>query len=433
MAAMRRMVLCARGEAAAPTLLLGLGQRAICTRSRPRDWLPSLLGSRGPASLEWQASGRPLQSPPAWGIGSPVGYADIPLPPPAVRAIAEQNWAALDAEFPALQDHLPDSSSTRNHLLGTFGLLHLWRQSPAQCRAGLFHMAYMAPGSIPFGMWGESGNGGDVQDRMALRALIGAEAEEMVALMSSDALSWEKIASSILTGSPPDFAILPCGEHRSVARAEFAQLAIVAVADLAECAHDVVPPSDGEAEASGSQKAPAFYSGTMQPAVEMYWMSQLCDQLRHDLHSIPPIFDGCTRTIDRPSEVQARDAYWSVVQKQAKSGSIGLQEIWTLKDAVALNPFIAEPHALLSQALIQHGRWGEASQHAMRALHLFYQWGTPWDKRAPLRQWVAFTQMLLQEASMGRTGFSEAPLVAPSTLPLPEYSGPFIKPVIVHL
>merc|ERR1719277_1257275 len=154
-------------------------------------------------------------------------------------------------------------------------------------------------------------------------------------------------------------------------------------------------------------------------------MSQLCQSVRDDLFYVPPVFEGCTRTLDRNAETRARDAYWFAVQEQASRGSSGIHIMDTLQDAVVLNPFVAEPHVLLSQVLMQYGRWEEASSHAAEALHLFYQWGTCWDKRAPLRQWVAFAQTIQRQASCGRQGFAEVPFVASTVLPLPEYAGLF--------
>jgi len=205
-----------------------------------------------------------------------------------------------------------------------------------------------------------------------------------------------------------------------VSRTEFAQVASIAVADLAECAHDVVPAEGGE---NGTALGRA--AGSMKPAVEMYWMSQLCEHIRDDLFYVPPVFEGCTRTMERSDEIRARDAYWFAVEQQSTHGSSGIHIASSLEEAICFNPFVAEPHVLLSQILMQYGRWEEAANHASQALHLFYQWGTAWDKRAPLRQWVAFTQTMLRQASCGRQGFAEVPFVASSVLPLPEYAGLF--------
>lgn len=325
---------------------------------------------------------------------------------------------ALDAEFPAFCGALPEAGSMQTHLLGTFGVLHNWHQPRAHCRAGLFHTAYMAPGSIPYGAAGDGGDGGTELDRAALQVAIGPEAEQLVALFSSDALSWEKLATTSLIGVPPESAVLPCGAHRPVSRTEFAQLAILAVADIAECAHEALP-EDGGGMVSDSAATPC--NDAMKPAVEMYWMSQLCEQLREDLICVPPIFDGCTRSITRDAELQARDAYWFAVQHQAQHGGGEKSVLGALQDAVALNPFTAEPHVLMSQILMQHGCWGEAAEHAKLALHLFYQWGTAWDKRAPFSRWVAFAATSAMRSVAGKQCSSELPLVASTVLPLPEY------------
>lgn len=392
--------------------------RAICTRARPREWLPALLGSGGTALEQWGFFEERQQAQQMSEAG------DMPLPPPALRKAVDQNWGGLDEDFDFIGEVLPENNTVRQHLLNSFAVLHLWRQSQAQCRAGLFHMAYMAPGSIPFGLLAQGGEG-DAHDRQDLARIIGQDAEEMVAIISSDAMSWERLATSILSGVAPDFTTLPCGEVLPLTRSEFVRAAMVAVADIAECAHEAI-----DTPADDSQTA--HYVGHMKPAVEMYWMSQLCEQFREDLDIAPPIFDGCTQTICRTAEVEARDAYWHAVQQQARQGSSGLAELEALELAVHRNPFVAEPHVLMSQVLVQHRRYDEAAGHAAEALRLFFQWGTPWDKRAPLRQWVAFSQILLHQASFGSEGFTDMPFAASGMLPLPEYTGPLISPVVVQ-
>eukprot|EP00405_Crypthecodinium_cohnii_P022654 CAMPEP_0206478374 /NCGR_PEP_ID=MMETSP0324_2-20121206/35986_1 /ASSEMBLY_ACC=CAM_ASM_000836 /TAXON_ID=2866 /ORGANISM="Crypthecodinium cohnii, Strain Seligo" /LENGTH=352 /DNA_ID=CAMNT_0053954609 /DNA_START=3 /DNA_END=1061 /DNA_ORIENTATION=- len=351
----------------------------------------------------------------------------MPVAPPAVRAIASQDWGALDEDFDYIDMGIPDSGSVRQHLLSTFGMLNLWGQTAAQQRA--------------------------------------VEAEELVALISSDAMTWENIASSLLSGYAPDFATLPCGTVSNVTRRQFAHAAVVAVADIAECAHEVVyldslPTSSStssavegkteeaaktaaaaaeaaeEEQQNNSSKPTPSSSSTaprqqvLMPAVEMYWMSQLMEQFRGDMKHVPPIFDGCTRTIDRATELRARDIYWQIAQQQdGQDPEFG--QISYLEEVIALNPFIAEPHVLLSQALLQRRRWAEAAHHSSRALEIFFQWGTAWDKRAPMRQWVAYAQMLLQQASVGQERTSEMPYVQ-TQASLQDVSGPIIHPVVMH-
>ena len=87
---------------------------------------------------------------------------------------------------------------------------------------------------------------------------------------------------------------------------------------------------------------------------------------------VPPVFASCTRLLDPKEEEAARDAYWAVVTEAAP------REQWLpmLEQACASNPDIAEPHATAAQILLQDGRWEEAAEEALKALEIFYQWGT---------------------------------------------------------
>ena len=65
-----------------------------------------------------------------------------------------------------------------------------------------------------------------------------------------------------------------------------------------------------------------------------------------------------------------------------------------LKQCIELNPWIAEPHVLLSQLYYQQKKYQETEYEARIALDIFFVLSTCWDKRIPFRQWIAFTRML---------------------------------------
>lgn len=349
----------------------------------------------------------------------------LPAPPPAVRAIAASDWALLDPGFLEFARFLPEASGYRAHLVNTYAMLHNWHQTRDVARAGLFHMTYGAPGLILLPNMGlEKGSKSIDAERAALRRLVGHDAEELVALFSSDAFSWERLATTVVSGVPPSSATLLGGEQVPLRRLHFAQLALVAVADIAECMHETAAPEDAD---GASHDQSVYYSSSFRPGLELYWMSQLLREIREDLLVAPPIFEGCTRTLGYEQEQQARNLYWEVVQEHSRTRAVTSHEVRLLEDAMALNPFVAEPHVLMAQLKLQQGRWAEASQHAASGLQQFYAWGTAWDKRAPLRQWVAFTMTLFMEASRREQGCgSPGPALErlSSILPLPEYGVP---------
>jgi len=53
---------------------------------------------------------------------------------------------------------------------------------------------------------------------------------------------------------------------------------------------------------------------------------------------------------------------------------------------------------LLAQICAEYGKFEEAEQHARKALKLFVDWGTAYDKRISWAGWVAWARVLLKQA-----------------------------------
>ena len=85
------------------------------------------------------------------------------------------------------------------------------------------------------------------------------------------------------------------------------------------------------------------------------------------------------------------------------------RQVELLNAAIALNPFIAEPHVQLSQLFYRAGRFAESMEEAKLGLEILYTWASCWDKRIPFRQWVAFTRMLFLRASRRAAGLESMP------------------------
>jgi hypothetical protein len=45
-------------------------------------------------------------------------------------------------------------------------------------------------------------------------------------------------------------------------------------------------------------------------------MSQICNAIKDHLDVVHPIFDYCSKLIDKDDEIEARDAYWKVVLEE---------------------------------------------------------------------------------------------------------------------
>ncbi|KAK2969423.1 hypothetical protein RJ640_009661 [Escallonia rubra] len=100
--------------------------------------------------------------------------------------------------------------------------------------------------------------------------------------------------------------------------------------------------------------------------------------------------------IVREEEIVARDLYWEAVCQVSKRGLEGNEEM--LKSCIEKNPFVGEPHVVLSQIYLSKGRFEEAEKEAEKGLRLMLEWGSPWDKRTSWEGWIAWTRVLLMKA-----------------------------------
>lgn len=90
-----------------------------------------------------------------------------------------------------------------------------------------------------------------------------------------------------------------------------------------------------------------LYPGSGRPAVGFYWFSAVCYAIKDHLEVIPPIFNHCMEVLTAERETEARDAYWNVVMHET---SLSIDEqIALLYTSMRQNPFISEPHVMLSQ------------------------------------------------------------------------------------
>jgi hypothetical protein len=113
---------------------------------------------------------------------------------------------------------------------------------------------------------------------------------------------------------------------------------------------------------------------------------------------LPPVFARCSAELAPEAEREARDLYWQVICEAYQSDDAERAE-GLLRAAALRNPFVAEPHVLLAQTLLNRRRWDDALAEARVALDILTCWGTSWDKRLSWEAWVAWSRVLAKAAN----------------------------------
>jgi hypothetical protein len=182
-----------------------------------------------------------------------------------------------------------------------------------------------------------------------------------------------------------------------------AKILLVSIADV----FDQMLQVNAWRDSHQHEKPTSLYPGQARPDLGMHWMSRVCAGIRDFLDVVPPIFGYCTEELTYSDEVAARDAYWTVIMHEHELNHEEREA--SLRTAIEHNPFIAEPHLVLSQVLFQQEKFGEAAREAKTALEIFYVWANCWDKRLPFRQWVAFARIMLMRSHRMARGQQSLP------------------------
>ncbi|KAF8104642.1 hypothetical protein N665_0170s0018 [Sinapis alba] len=104
------------------------------------------------------------------------------------------------------------------------------------------------------------------------------------------------------------------------------------------------------------------------------------------------------QVLDAKEQIEARDMYWEAVSSDAsKEGYLERAEE-RLLGCIEKNPFVGEPHVLLSQVYLGKKMFVEAEREAERGLLLLLQWGSPWNKRMSWEGWIAWVRVLLMKS-----------------------------------
>ncbi|XP_074264624.1 uncharacterized protein LOC141587097 [Silene latifolia] len=140
---------------------------------------------------------------------------------------------------------------------------------------------------------------------------------------------------------------------------------------------------------------------------ERTMMSKVAEGRDEDIELvIPPVFHNCTWVLNANEQIEARDLYWEAVCDNAKIGLDKAEEL--LLTSIQKNPFVGEPHVVLSQLYLSKGRFEEAETEAETGLILLLQWASPWDKRMSWEGWIAWARVLLiqsKDKSWPQTAF----------------------------
>jgi hypothetical protein len=143
-----------------------------------------------------------------------------------------------------------------------------------------------------------------------------------------------------------------------------------------------------------------LYAGQGKPKISMHWMSRFfCNAIKDHLDVVPPVFDCCTKLIDKDDEIEARDVYWKVIMEEPNLSEEA--QIDLLQYTVELNPYVSEPSVLLSQIHYRREDYYEAAVEVRSALAKSYSLASAWDKRLLFEQWIAFTRVMLIKSKRG--------------------------------
>ena len=252
---------------------------------------------------------------------SALPTATPPYMPVAIKAILHEDWAALEPDGAPQMDkalallrgedafvefaHARDTFGS--HLLGTFSILSAWGQSKDIARVGLFHTAFSGDAFI-FHFFESHSD----EDRAALRAVVGTEAERLVHLfgtMDRSVVNRSLFETPTSSLHPSPRAIRARGSPEGTLPVPPKDQAAIMVTTIADYLDQMVSVN-GWRDVHQKKSPGSLYPGTGKPEVALFWFSRVCRGIRPFLQVAPPIFNNCTEELSRADEVAARDLYW---------------------------------------------------------------------------------------------------------------------------
>jgi hypothetical protein len=268
----------------------------------------------------------------------------------------------------------PTLDSLEQHLFNTSYILAAWKLSPRVQYAGLVHSVYSTDvfKHRTFSM--------DERDRV--RALVGEESEQLAYLFCvtdrRELLSVVRASANDTVGGF-ELANRLDGHRIHVNSADAGDLLAIHMANTAEqrCEPD---------------RSPAR------------WLSRVSlvgREVRRLADVAPAVFDGCTTVVSDTEETQLLAEYQRLVAGfgSADDGADDLDQRcidW---------PLVAEPLVWVGLGEIARGALDRPSDLGQAAAARMRLWGTPWDKRLSLRQWLQLCAALCDETKADELGY----------------------------
>ncbi|KAG0535604.1 hypothetical protein BDA96_04G380300 [Sorghum bicolor] len=349
------------------------------------------------------------------------------------------------------------------HLEDVYRILRLWGASDAVARCGLFHSSY-SNSYVDLAIFQpDTGRaqvrgiiGADAErlvhlfcvvprhhlvfqqlqprytDQELRDHLAAAEAEAEIAQQPGGLLTtmspWRQKLRSVVPAEGVVVSHIRTGEPVRLSRRVVAAFLLMTVADFSDqytdYQDDLFDNDDGRLEFRGDNWA-ALWPGTGKPGLWVSAMSRLAalygliardeqlimaigEQQQHDDDDmaavgelvIPPVFERCSRVLDPGEQKAARDLYWEAITSSTKDDKRKDPEA-LLRESIAKNPLVGEPHLVLAQVLLNGGRYAEAAAAAARGVRLLLQWGSSWDKRMSWEGWVSWGRLMGDKARRG--------------------------------
>ncbi|CAF1932329.1 unnamed protein product [Brassica napus] len=327
-----------------------------------------------------------------------------------------------------------------HHLVDVYKILKLWKAPEPVCLCGLFHSAY-SNSYVNLAIFDPStgrdvvrGHVGEYSDLELIEHLELSEVSLRKA-KEEGVFDGEEVWRKKLNGLVPENGVvvkhIKTGEEVLVSRRVVGVFLLMTMADFSDqffgFRDELFCNNDGRLEFRGNNVT-ALWPGDGKPGLWMNSSSRmggiynlivreeeiLMEQRKRGYGSefvarkerdedielvVPPVFSFCTKVLDAKEQIEARDTYWEAVSSDAsKEGYLERAEERLLV-CIEKNPFVGEPHVLLSQVYLGRKRFLEAEREAERGLVLLLQWGSPWDKRMSWEGWIAWVRVLLMKSS----------------------------------
>lgn len=234
--------------------------------------------------------------------------------------------------------------------------------------------------------------------------------------------SWRKKLQKIVPATGIKVNHIRTGEPVVVPRRVVAVFLLITIADFADQYYgyqDMLHGNtDGRLEFTGNGSFDTLWPGNGKPGLWMNMISRMAavytlvvreeaifkaenekGEVAGDEEDIeliiPPIFENCSKILDPNEQVEARDLYWEAVNDDGSKKEKGEG---MLVKCMEKNPYVGEPHVLLSQFYMSRGRFEEGQREAEEGLRVLLEWGCPWDKRVSWEGWVAWGRVLVSKA-----------------------------------